>query len=324
MPRKGKRSIGMLRLRSVEHLCHHLRTNPRELAYIAAHIDRYYHCFQLTSTGGKPRPIAHPTGRLEQILKRLNELLQRLTLPDAVHGGRRGRSNLTNAMAHVGAKALVKADIKDFFPSIKSGRVYDTFARRCQCSPDVARILTRLTTYKGALPQGSPTSMVVAALVSEPLVQRLQALADSHGGTLTQYVDDTSLSGPEHVRRLKGVVARIIEQEGFTVSQHKTGAPRYGAEKVVTGVRIGRSIGVPSAYLDEVERALNDITSSISGGPPIEPSRLHSIRAKILYVNRLDAGKGAQLRHQLRQLEGARQSQGRPRPHMHTGVSKKP
>ena len=67
---------------------------------------------------------------------------------------------------------------------------------------DVARILTRLCTLKGSLPQGSPTSTIVAALSTVELTDRLDQFASNHNASYTQYVDDVTVSGPKHMIKM--------------------------------------------------------------------------------------------------------------------------
>ena len=49
-------------------------------------------------------------------------------------------------------------------------------------SPDVGRILTKLTTYKYEVPQGIPTSTHIANLVALPIDQRLIEICDANLG----------------------------------------------------------------------------------------------------------------------------------------------
>ncbi len=75
--------------------------------------------------------------------------------------------------------------------------VYKIFCKRLECSPNVSRYLTRLTTLNGSLPQGSPTSTILAALIAEPLAKRLDNFAKGHRADYSQYVDDNAVSDQE-------------------------------------------------------------------------------------------------------------------------------
>ena len=56
----------------------------------------------------------------------------------------------------------VNLDVKDFFPNVRHYIVYRMFRRELGFGRDVARLLTRLTTFRAGLPQGAPTSTAIA------------------------------------------------------------------------------------------------------------------------------------------------------------------
>ncbi len=86
---------------------------------------------------------------------------------------------------------------------------------RCQ-DPD------KLCTLNGSLPQGSPTSTIVAALSTIELTKRLDQFANNHNATYTQYVDDVTISGPRHLDRMAPLLEKIIRQAGFKANPAKT------------------------------------------------------------------------------------------------------
>lgn len=292
----SRRSIRTLRIRSVTHLCKLLSTTSEELEHISSEIDRYYRSFEKSDAKGKVRSFNEPIGRLREILDILNKLLQRVDLPESVHGGRRGRSTKSNAEPHTGQPMVVTMDIKDFFPGIRPGKVYDMFVEYQHCSPNVARLLTRLTTYDGKIPQGSPTSTIVAALVAKPLALRLQKLAEIHKGNFTQYVDDITFSGPEHLTKLTNLIAKIVRQEGFKINLAKTKTMPAGTEQTVTGVRVNDGPDAPSKKIAEVRGLLDQLESG-----ELEPSEklINSIKGKIQYISRLNKGAGQYLTRRL-------------------------
>ncbi len=51
-------------------------------------------------------------------------------------------------------------------------------------SPTVARVLTQLTTYKGRIPQGAPTSPMIANLVFVKTGKKLEEFAKENNLTL--------------------------------------------------------------------------------------------------------------------------------------------
>jgi hypothetical protein len=289
-----------LRIRDVRHLCRHLGTNERELQLLCQEIESHYYRHQETKSG-KVRQFATPTGRLRAIVENLKRLLGRLELPDCVHGGRRGRSYETNAEPHLNQKELLKSDITNFFPSIRSGRVYDLFVKHLECSPDVARYLTRLVTVDGAVPQGSPTSTVVAALVTGRLARRMERMADQHGAKATQYVDDLAVSG-QRAGRLKGLLRTIVEQEGFSTHPRKTKVTRAEKEQVVTGVRVDHGRDVPSQKICEVRRQIAEIGHLLEEGAAVDRSMIRRVEGRLHYISRLNPGAAKCYRRRLHRL----------------------
>jgi RNA-directed DNA polymerase len=278
-------------------LCNLLDVSPDELKQITINIDKHYRNFDKSDAKGKVRSFNEPLGRLKKILGSLNKLLQRVDLPDSVHGGRKGKSTKSNAEPHTGQPMVVAMDIKDFFPGIRPGKVYDMFVEHQHCSPDVARILTRLTTYEGKIPQGSPTSTIVAALVTKPLALRLQKLAEFHKGNFTQYVDDITFSGPEHLTKLKKLIAKIVRQEGFKINLAKTKEMRAGTEQTVTGIRVNDGPDVPTKKIAEVRALLDQLESG-----ELEPTEkiINSLKGKIQYISGPNKGAGKQFTKRLK------------------------
>src|SRR5690606_20894559 len=69
------------------------------------------------------------------------------SLPVEIMGGRPGVSVVENARLHSSSKALMKYDVKNFFPSIGYNHVYYIFRYRLNFCEEAANILAKLTTY---------------------------------------------------------------------------------------------------------------------------------------------------------------------------------
>ncbi|HEY3489569.1 MAG TPA: reverse transcriptase family protein [Candidatus Deferrimicrobiaceae bacterium] len=286
-----KKELITIRIKSIESLCHHLGTNPLELEKICSSIDSYYKRFTKIKNG-KVRPIAEPIGRLRSILDRLQALLQRISLPQYIHGGRKKHSNITNAESHVNKPMVLKIDLKDFFPSIKSHKVYDLFCTRLECSPDVGRLLTRLTTLDGAVPQGSPTSTILSALIIEKTAKRINSMAGCHGARYDQYVDDSTLSGPVYIKKFSRTIDRIVHQAGFAVNPKKTIIMPRSTEQVVTGVRVNSKLDAPSEMIKKTRAIIEQLLDRQREGLGVSKKEIRSVRGKIAYITRLNKGAG--------------------------------
>src|SRR5438132_3337887 len=117
-------------------------------------VEPAYRKFSIAKRGGGWRKILAPDDQLKIIQRRiLRRLLGRLKCHPAATGFERGQSIVTNARSHVGKAVVVRLDLKDFFTSTRAKRVHAYF-RRIGWNRDASRLLLRLCTYEGGLPQG--------------------------------------------------------------------------------------------------------------------------------------------------------------------------
>jgi RNA-directed DNA polymerase len=200
-----------------------------------------------------------------------------------------GDSILRCAREHVGCRWLVKFDVRRFFESISEVRVYSVFRSvgySALVSFELARICTRQTTarrgsripprwlanpskypvidvYKsrvlGHLPQGAPTSPMLANLVARQLDEDLQSLAERHQLVYTRYADDLAFSTGDagFSKRSASDLARevlvLLEKNGFLANTAKTVVVPPGARKMVLGLLVdGEVPRLPRGFRDRV------------------------------------------------------------------------
>jgi len=148
-------------------------------------------------------------------------ILKRIKLPEYAFGGIEKRDNILNAKMHQGNKYFFNTDLRNFYPSINHRQVYEMFASR-GFAPTTANILTKLTTYKGQLPQGTPTSPYLANLIFVKAGQEIQDYANLNNLTFTTFVDDITLSGKVDFQDHVNIILKIITSKGFKISHNKT------------------------------------------------------------------------------------------------------
>jgi RNA-directed DNA polymerase len=215
-------------------LCQILNIKPTELNYLADNIDRFYYLIsnpklgkdgiQLKDKHGKPRTRdLYPSVRLLKTVQRgiYRNILKKIKLPAYAFGGIERRDNILNAKMHQGNKFFFNTDLRNFYPGITHTQVYELFASR-GFAPATANILTKLTTYKGQLPQGTPTSPYLANLVFVKAGQEIQEFAKANNLTFTTFVDDITLSGKVDFHPLVNAIKEMITSKGFKISQNKT------------------------------------------------------------------------------------------------------
>jgi RNA-directed DNA polymerase len=149
-----------------------------------------YQEFSVPKRSGGKRTIASPEPALKILQRRiLRRVLARLRCHPAATGFEKRYSIAINALAHVHKAVVVRMDIRDFFGSTKANRVQKYF-QRIGWDKETAGLLTTICTYRGALPQGAPTSPRLSNLLCGRLDARLTALAKRYGATYSRYADD--------------------------------------------------------------------------------------------------------------------------------------
>ena len=303
-----KKRIKTLKIKDVVHLAKHLGTSPKELIKICNNIalspQKYYFQWDKKFRNGKIRPMVKVYGRLRVILDRLNYLLQHIDLPPYVHGGVPGRSTRTNAEPHLKKPLLVTIDLENHFPRVSPGKVYRMFRYSQECSPQVAEILTQLTTLNVRLPQGSPTSTTVSNLVTLVLSKRLHAFAKVRGADLTQYIDDYNFSGSKRLAQCREKVGKIVSQERFKINPSKMTMCDANVEQVMTGIRVnGSRPDVPSEKIKEVRQRITELAVLADSGNSIPRGELKSLDGKIAYILSLNRGSAKFLQRKLDRIK---------------------
>lgn len=179
------------------------------------------------------RPSRGALRRIQDALK--SNILNKINMPEYVQGSVKGKSNITNAAKHFGNKYFFLTDLKNFFPSITHSVVYKTFCSR-GFSPEVSSLIAKLTTYKGTVPQGIPTSSAIANIVFLPIDKKIVELLAERKIIYTRYVDDLTFSSKGDFKELVQQIIEIVEQNGFKYSHKKTNYKTK--DPFVTGIKL--------------------------------------------------------------------------------------
>jgi RNA-directed DNA polymerase len=264
-----------MQISTIKHLAYILKckTSESELdSYCTRLIDRekkYDHKFyreikKVSEKNGKlkTRVIHPPKGRLKLIQKKIkSEILDTLSFPKYVQGANKGYSNITNARMHQGKKYKFSTDIKKFYPSISSVKVYKAF---CDYGfiPDISRILTLLTTFKGKLPQGAHTSAHIANMVFRGIDKHIYEFCIENKITYSRFIDDVALSSQVDFKKSIPSIISFITVAGFTISSSKT---NYKNILDVTGITVANNTIKPNKAFFERLEDKNQSESSLKG-----------------------------------------------------------
>lgn len=236
--------------------------------------------FDIKNNDGKSRPVQEPKPRLQRLHARVHKLLSRIEIPSYLHSAVKGRSYLSNARAHPKDVALIKIDVKKFFPSVPQTKIFAFFADELRCRRDVAGLLAEILTYEGRLATGSSASPILAYYAFKSMFNEIADVAQEHGLTMTCYVDDMTLSGTSATEAILFRVRKIIAKHGL--KSHKARFHSPSDPKVVTGVCIA----------SDGERVPNKLHLKIKNGfDELASAATNETKAKVLrpLIGRMEA-----------------------------------
>lgn len=210
-------------VRSITALGRGLRSDGQTLVELADRANSLWRTVK--PKPGSTRQTFDAMGQLKEVHKRLKlNIFSKVEFPDYLQGSLKGRDYVTNASLHTNKQILICEDVKGFFPSVNAAYVEDVWCGFFGFAPDVAKLLTKLTTKDGFLPQGAITSSFLANLVlwrREPL---LQAKLHQRGITYSRYVDDMAMSSATHLD--KETQSWVIAQVYGMLAEHGLRAGR--------------------------------------------------------------------------------------------------
>lgn len=198
--------------------------------------DGNYSVFEQLSKKGKSRQIQKPLEALDIVHTRIASLLSRIALPEYLHSGKKGHSNISNARIHLNSEKMMTADVKSFFPSTSRMMVFSFFFSVMKTSSDVADVLSNICTCHGQLPTGSRLSMPLAYFANSRMFDEINKLCQKLKVNMTVYVDDLTFSGGNVNRLFCSVIRKIINKHGHTMHPTKTRMYASDEPKLVTGV----------------------------------------------------------------------------------------
>lgn len=336
--REARRDDNALpKIESAQELAKALEISVPTLRWLCFHREvdtgTHYRRWTVPKRDGSPRLISEPKPTLKAAQKWIaREITEHLPVHGAAHGFLAGRSTVSNAAVHAGAKVVVKLDLKDFYPTITSNRVKGMF-RKAGYGEQVATLLAMLCTeapreeieLRGktryvatgprSLPQGAPTSPSVTNAISRKLDSRLAGVARVLKLKYTRYADDLTFSwhedGEAPVGSLLSMVERVVVAEGFRVHRKKTRVMRAGRRQKVTGLVVNAAgDAAPARVPRQLVRTLRAAIKNRELGRPGKGETLAQLRGWAAYVMMTDRDKGRAFLERLAALDEPGQAGG--------------
>ncbi|MEX2114600.1 MAG: reverse transcriptase family protein, partial [Pirellulales bacterium] len=301
-----------------------LATTTGQIASFVDNTQGWYTRFEIPKSNSEPRVIEPPRNRLRVVQRiLLKSLYSRVRMPSYLHGGLPKRSCITHARGHVGRAMVATLDVKSFFPSTNLSHIRPVY-ERLGFSNEALDDVIAMTMLRGALPQGAPTSCLLANLAFAPTDAAIIRLICRRHLSYTRYVDDIAISGDANFRELRGPLVDRIRDSGYEVANHKIHFMDASERQIVTGLVVNAKLRPTAEFTTAIK---NDIRLCAHVGPltlaDLQGVRPGTIRARlngrIAHVQATDPKRGKRLKGMMCSI-----SWSRPRKRGTAGGSRAP
>jgi RNA-directed DNA polymerase len=293
-------------------LSYHLGIHNRTLWFCILEKNKIYEIFSIDKRGkgGGRRGIQNPDKRLKRVQSVfLVRFLNPIPVGKHIGAYVQGRSCLDTAKQHVKSSIIVSMDIKDFFPSVRRSVIRHYFLR-LGYAYRVASLMADLVTYQNFLPQGAPTSGMIANLIADwkfdqHIMQDLNRLDPKW--RYTRYSDDIDVSHPdkqsrERVLEIVNIVRARVSAAGFQINERKTKTEPYWNRQKVLGVVVNEKPNIPRIEYMRTKAIIHNclvdgFVSQFKRAKKRSATALVSyIRGKISYFKSIDSYKAERLK----------------------------
>lgn len=219
----------------------------------------FYRSFYIEKRNGKQRRIDEPLPDLKKVQSWiLTEILNNVPCSKFAKAYIPQKSIKDNVRFHRNQRMVVTIDLKDFFPSIKSGYVLNAFLSMGYNIP-VAVILTRLCCLRESLPQGAPTSAYLSNLVLRPFDKQISEYCVHNNIRYTRYADDLTFSGYFDIAALLFVLDSHLPFYGLKRNKKKFKVMRNNTRQFVTGVVVNDKLQLSREYRMKIRQEIHYI-----------------------------------------------------------------
>lgn len=247
----------MIVYRELSSLCHDLGYSARALYAASNSIFKHYHTVSIPKSNGEQRVLHVPDKYLKSIQKSIaRNLLPLEEISIYAKAYRHGGSTGKNAMPHVGAKIVMKCDIRQFFDHITFAMVRAKVFPISRYSEANSILLSILCVYEDSTPQGAPTSPAISNIILRDFDNRVGAWCKEKEITYTRYCDDMTFSGDFDTNEVREFVKKELFKEGFFLNTKKTVVLRDGQRKAVTSLIVNDKLSVPKSYKKELRQSI--------------------------------------------------------------------
>ncbi len=304
-------------IRSITGLAKALRLDVAVLVSAAASANGNYR--SVPPAPGSTRQTFDALGQLKNIHRRIKEVFfARVVFPSYLHGSLKGCDYVTNASLHTNKQILICEDVKKFFPSVSAARVEDVWCGFFGFSPEVAQMLTQLTTKDGALPQGAIPSSYLANLVLWRYEPLLHAKFAERGITYSRFVDDMAMSSTHHLDRKTQtwIIAQVygmLRKAGLKAGRAKHEIFSANEPMIATKLIVNRKPSLSSKKRSQVRAQVRQVEIAQTSGmaPEIVRELANKAAQRVGQLGRFHTTQAVKLKKRVKEVRANLPSESR-------------
>ena len=295
------------------------------LRYLSS--DKKFYNQIIITNKGKERFLHAPVIEIKYIQKFilhsiLYKNIKKYKISKNVTGFMKNTNIINNAVPHLNKVAIIKMDIKDFFPTITRNMIFKIFKQYNNFSYEYSYILSKLVTYNNILPQGAPTSPFLANICAKGIDFKINRLIETINKNnnisieYTRFADDITLSFNKNFNYdyIINTIYKIIIDEGFFPNYNKTRIIKKSQCQKVTGIVVNdNTTKVESKEIKKISFILNiwnkygildaielwnkhKIGTIIPNNPNKKEKFIEILNGKISYFNMINSEQAKKLK----------------------------
>lgn len=234
---------------SPEHLSHLTNIRTEVLYAMSNSQESYYRSFDIPKRSGGRRRIDAPLPTLAFLQRwTLDNILNVVPLHASAKAYRKRNSTFDNARFHRKQNIVLKIDVKNFFGSIEECSTFLIY-KGLGYSKRLSKILSMISSLRGSLPQGAPTSGALANIYMRAFDEAI--FKESKEGKIryTRYADDLTFSGSDFDTDAQiKLVDKQLSKIGLSVNGRKTRVLPPHVRQDVTGLVVNEKVSVPQDF----------------------------------------------------------------------------
>lgn len=278
----------------------------RKLTYIlyVKGVDSYYKSFEIPKKNGDPRIINAPQKDLKDIQKKLADkiweyhktyLEENNINVNVSHAFEKKKNIISNATIHKKKKFVFNVDLEGFFESFHFGRVRGFFCKSKEFlfSKEAATVVAQIACYKGCLPQGAPSSPIIANLIFNIVDIRIVKLAKKYKLDYTRYADDLTFSTNdfkfiENKENFEKELLEEIERAGFSINKNKTRLSYSDSRQEVTGLVVNNKVNIVRNFYKDTRAMADSLYRNGVFYVKEKKGTINQLEGRFSFINQVD------------------------------------